>query len=201
MQIFKTEQLTREQFEARIARFSRMQPTKRSFEAQHGIPAEAYEMTAAKYLYPLMAPEGNKRSAARPAISGIPGLEVNIVRCPPGQGAKPHAHMRSVESFLVLTGRYRIECGDNDELAADLEPFDMVSVPPGVMRRFTNVGEADALMLVLVQGSLEDAFGDIISDARNAEAISRRFGAEVLAKFANIGVTFGVPASRAGAQS
>jgi len=183
---------TQEEMRAFTARFQDLIPSKKSFNHETvGIPGEAYELIAAQSVYSVMAPEGNTRKAAKPAVIGVPGLEVAIAECPIGQGPALHNHQRTVETFMCLTGRYEIIWGNDGEESIFLEPFDLVSIPPGVYRRFRNASDLpNAKLLVLVQGSLADTFGDVAFDPKIAEEVDRRWGPEVVKNFKNMCITF-----------
>lgn len=193
--VVKTPDVTPEQMEKRVARFATLQPSKKSFTEQNvGIPGEAYELLAAKSVYVLLAPEGNKRSVAKPAVVGAPGIEVVIAECPPGQGPAMHAHCLSHEIFLCMTGRFEIIWGDKGEHSVVLEPFDLIAVPPGVFRRFRNISDLqDARLLAIVQGSKEQVFNDVKFDPAIGAAIVKRWNKAVWENFKNIGITFEAP--------
>lgn len=187
--------INQEEMEENIARFKELSPSKKSFNLENtGVPGEAYELIAAHSVYSIMAPAGNTRKAAKPGVYGVPGLEVAIAECPPGNGPALHNHQRTVETFMCLTGKYEIIWGDDGEYSAILEPFDLCSVPPGVYRKFVNISDVeDAKLLVLVQGKLEDTFGDIAFDPKVAKEVERRWGQDVIGNFKNIGITFADP--------
>lgn len=178
--------------EPQLARFGDLQPTKQAFqEAATGIPEAAMQLVTAHSVYSLMAPEGNKRKAARPATIGPAGLEVVIAECPPGQGPGLHIHGRTQETFFCLSGRFQVEWGEQAQHVVMLEPWDMLTVPPGVWRRFRNVSDLpDAKLLVWVQGGVDDAFNDVVSDGKLARSIEAEFGPEVVRNFSKIGITF-----------
>jgi uncharacterized RmlC-like cupin family protein len=182
----------------RMARFQDLKPSKKSFSVETvGVPGEAYEMIAAQSVFPLMAPAGNKRKAATPGIIGTPGLEVVMAVCPPGQGPALHAHNRTTETFICITGRFEIIWGDDGEFSETLGPCDILSVPPGYFRRFRNVSdEPDAKLLVLVQGALDDTFNDVSFDPKLIPVMKQKWGDDVIDNFLNIGITFGPPACR-----
>ena len=69
-----------------------------------------------------------------------------------GEGASWHVHRFSWENFIAMKGRWRIFWNDPEaEEHVDLDPFDMVSIPPGAIRRFEYIGdgkgEDEGLML------------------------------------------------------
>jgi uncharacterized RmlC-like cupin family protein len=183
----KTLDVTPDQMERHIARFSALQPQKAEYE-RRGIPTAAFEMLAAKTIYLLMAPQGERGTTAAPAITGRPGLTVNIVKCPPGNGPMLHAHMHTQENFMPLTGRWEVCWGDKAQHATVLEPFDLIAVPMGAARQFRNVSETEALLLVLVQG--EEALNDIYYAPEVGQELVQRFGADSKAAFERIGFSF-----------
>lgn len=183
---------TPEEMQKRIARFKDLQPTKRNYNVENvGVPGDVYAKLAAHSVYKLMSPPGNKRAAAIPAVSGEPGLEVSILDNPPGHGPRMHAHMKTVECFLCLTGRYRVAWGSGGKYETFLDPFDFIAIPPRVFREVTNVSDGNALIIALMQGGIKDAFNDILYDPALGEKVRAEHGEDVYKGFANIGVTFG----------
>lgn len=189
----QTVQITPEQMQSRIARFRTLTPQS-GYYADSGIPKEAYELMAAKTLYLMMAPttQGGPM-AARPAIVGDHGLSVIIAECPPGDKPLLHAHFRTKETFMVLKGRFRIRWGDRGEHAVDLEPFDMIAVPPGVCRDFTNITDETAWLLVFITGQSDRDFDDIAIAPDDARMMRERFGPDVIDKIEKTGVQFMAP--------
>ena len=192
----KTRQFSAQDMERQIARFRQLEPQKNAF-AKFGIPVEAMEMIAAKNIYLLMTPKGAAGSAAgaggstaSSSIEGQPGLTVNIVECPPGQGPMLHVHQRTCESFLCLTGRFEVRWGDQGEQRTEIQPFDLIAVPAGVARAFRNIDTQSSLLLVLTQSSGADDYSDIEYAPEVGEEIVRRFGAPTKAAFEAIGISF-----------
>ena len=182
---------TSEMMEKQIARLGDLQPTKKGYDnAATGVPIAAYEMLAARDIYLLMAPEGRTRGASKAAITGAPGLEVSIVDCPPGNGAALHAHERTHESFMPLTGRFELTWGEHGEHSVVLQPFELLAVPPGLYRSFRNIEDHDAKMLALIQGAPNDAMSGITYEAGVGARIEERFGADATVNMARIGIRF-----------
>lgn len=159
-----------------IARFDELKPKSRAYADSHDVPAEAYELLAAKTIYLVMAPEGAKGSNANPAIRGAPGLTVNVCRCPPGNGPMMHRHVHTVENFMCLAGEFELVWGAEGEHKTRLKPFDTVSVPPNEYRAFRNVGDEEALLLVMIQGGNEQ-LGDVTYSKQVGELVVQQFGA------------------------
>ena len=102
-----------------------------------------------------------------------------------------HAHMKTIESFLCLTGKYRVSWGSGGKYHVDLEPFDFIALPARVFREITNISDSRALIVAIVQGSIEDTFNDVLYDPVLGEKVRAEYGDEVYANFKNIGITFG----------
>ena len=187
----KTITVTLEEMESRVARFSQITPQSNSYSEEDGIPKEAYEMLTAKTLYLLMSPECQGGPMAhQPAVVTKDKMSVIIAECPPGDRPLLHAHHRTNETFFCLDGRFRIRWGDEGENQTYLEQYDMIAVPPGVVRDFTNVSKSTARLLVWITGETEDDFNDIEMPPIEAQRLEKKFGNEVLEKFKNIGVSF-----------
>ena len=187
----KTITVTREEMESRVARFSQITPQSNSYSEEDGIPKEAYEMLTAKTLYLLMSPECQGGPMAhQPAVVTKDKMSVIIAECPPGDRPLLHAHHRTNETFFCLDGRFRIRWGDEGENQTFLEQYDMIAVPPGVVRDFTNVSDKTARLLVWITGETEDDFNDIEMPPIEAQRLEENSGNEVLKKFKNIGVSF-----------
>ena len=187
----KTITVTLEEMESRVARFSQITPQSNSYSEEDEIPKEAYEMLTAKTLYLLMSPECQGGPMAhQPAVVTKDKMSVIIAKCPPGDRPLLHAHHRTNETFFCLDGRFRIRWGDEGENQTFLEQYDMIAVPPGVVRDFTNVSDKTARLLVWITGETEDDFNDIEMPPIEARRLEEKFGNEVLKKFKDIGVSF-----------
>lgn len=187
----KTISVSPAEMERRVARFDQLQPQSALYQDETGIPREAYELMAAKTLFLLMAPEGQGGPMAqKPAIAGEKGLSVIMARCPPGDKPLLHAHFKTHETFMCLTGRFRIRWGDHGEQETFINPFDMIAVPPGVCRDFTNVSDADALLLVLITGKGDEDFNDLAVAPEDSKMMVERFGMDVIRKYQKVGTEF-----------
>lgn len=186
----KTKIITPEQMERQIARFKEVKPQSNSY-SETGIPKEAYETMTAETLYLMMSPESQGGPmAAQPAVTTPDKMSVIIAECPPGDRPLLHAHHKTRETFFCLDGRFRIRWGDEGENEIYLEQYDMIAVPPGVVRDFTNVTDKTARLLVWINGDSEDDFNDIEMPPVEAKLLSDKFGEDVLDKFKQIGVSF-----------
>jgi quercetin dioxygenase-like cupin family protein len=74
-----------------------------------------------------------------PAIAIAEGFNLGYCKAKPGKGPLMHNHDTN-ETFIPMTGRWRCEWNEGRrKLHADLGPYDVISFPPGVARRFMNV--------------------------------------------------------------
>ena len=189
----KTHTPTPQEMLTRVARFKDLKSVKEQFNAADGIPAEAYSTISAESTYILMGPEGLKSATgeAPPVIGGNGGdiYTINAVTCPPGNGSPLHAHHYTCETFYCLNGRFRVSWGDHGEHELFLDPMDMIAVPPGVTRNFTNVSNQDANLLVLIQGP-KNKFQDVDLTPELGEKIEIKFCIEVRRKMELKGLAF-----------
>jgi mannose-6-phosphate isomerase-like protein (cupin superfamily) len=70
---------------------------------------------------------------------------------PAGNVGPSHIHYDVEEVFFVMRGKMKIVCEkDGERWEAVLNERDLISVPPGVYREETNIGDEDALMCVML---------------------------------------------------
>jgi mannose-6-phosphate isomerase-like protein (cupin superfamily) len=182
---------TPEEMSQRIVRAKTIQPKKKRFDADAGIPARALELIAADSIYLYMAPEDGVGATSRnPGIVGYPGLTVNVAKCPPGDGPELHAHGRTLETFMCLRGRFEVRWGDHGQHSTHLDEHDMISVPANVMRAFRNTGTEDALLLVLIQGENRDLAADVRYAPATGEKLEQEFGPQVRERIEGMGWRF-----------
>ncbi len=129
----------------RIARFKDLKPISRGF-LDTVIPEHARD------VFNVIGRGVTEDPSGAPAIADARDFNVTYVRAEPGNGAALHDHL-TVEVFIPLTGRFAIIWGDHGEHEVELEPFDVISVPPGVMRGFRNVHHEAAYLLAIQGGA------------------------------------------------
>jgi len=99
------------------------------------------------------SPVGDEASTT-PAIAIAEGFNLGYCKAKPGKGPLMHNHDTN-ETFIPMTGRWRCEWNEGDAIeSVDLGPYDVISFPPGVARRFMNVtydqpGKEHLLMFVI----------------------------------------------------
>ncbi len=93
-------------------------------------------------------------ASTMPAISIAEGFNLGYCKAKPGKGPLMHNHDTN-ETFIALTGRWRCEWNEGDALeSVNLGPYDVISFPVGVARRFMNVtydepGKQHLLMFII----------------------------------------------------
>jgi mannose-6-phosphate isomerase-like protein (cupin superfamily) len=93
-------------------------------------------------------------ASARPAIGIAEGFNLGYCKAKPGKGPLMHNHDTN-ETFICMTGRWRAEWNEGDATEhVDLAPYDVISFPVGVARRFMNVtydepGKEHLLMFII----------------------------------------------------
>lgn len=151
---------TREEMLKRVVRFADLKGSK------HGLPDSELPECERELINVLgfrppedevaeMSPLGseNARSAT---IDISEGFNMGFIRCKPGKGPLMHNHDTN-ETFMPITGTWRCEWNEGDDHEfVDVGPMDVVSFPPGAIRRFMNVTmdepDQDHVMLVVIGG-------------------------------------------------
>lgn len=124
------------EMEARVARFQSLRPTEDYVDsAIPGCERETYRVLGHQPGAPLAAE----------------GFHLNIVRCEPGKSAPLHNHLTQ-EVFVALTGRWQVFWGPTGERSVLLEPWDTISIPPGVSRGFRNVAPEPSYLMGMASG-------------------------------------------------
>ncbi|WP_158660153.1 cupin domain-containing protein [Niveispirillum cyanobacteriorum] len=176
--------------DGRVARFEQLL----EIEPQrgHGLPQPVADMIWSRRLLPVItrnddapSPFGNVAP-----IRGAGDMSITYAACPPGTGPSLHTHRRTFETFTVLSGRFEFTLGDNGDSAVTLNPFDVLSVPPGVARAFRNVSDKEGLLQVIITGGQHDV-NDIFFPARTAKEIASH-GEQYLAYFQSKGLFFDI---------
>ena len=93
--------------------------------------------------YALVGDTASENPEYDPVITAPHGFQIGMVKARPGNGPAYHTHAY-VESFLVLSGRWRFYWGADPDPAqvegeATLDPWDYVSLPPDLYRGFEAV--------------------------------------------------------------
>jgi uncharacterized RmlC-like cupin family protein len=188
----KSIKVSADEMRRRMAHFKDLKSYQYQNEAAVGIPTSVLEKIAAHRVYPLMVPQDYKGRSAQAPIKGAPGVVLSIAECPPGDGPAMHIHEQTIENFFCLSGRFEIAWGDaGEEQSITLDPLDFVSVPPGVLRKFTNVHASETgrlLVIIHVQG--EQQSDRIAYQPELRDAIEHQHGRQTVEALDRIGIRF-----------
>ena len=88
----------------------------------------------------------------KPAILEAEDFNITYIGAEPGCGAGLHDHP-TVEVFIAMTEKWSIIWGETGQHEIRIDQFDVVSVPPGVMRGFKNEGNSYGLVMAILGGS------------------------------------------------
>ena len=100
--------------------------------------------------YSVIGDTASENPDYQPAISAPHKFQIGMFEAPPGNGPGWHTH-DYVELFLPLTGTWRFVYGDDPDDPREnvtevlLGPWDVISFPPGLWRRFENASDANAV--------------------------------------------------------
>jgi hypothetical protein len=91
----------------------------------------------------VTSPVGDEASRLA-AIKISEGFNLGYCRAKPGNGPMMHNHDTN-ETFIPMTGKWRCSWENEDGQVEylDLDPLDVISFPPGAIRRFENVTPGD----------------------------------------------------------
>ena len=157
---------TREEMMKRVARFkslkgsdgglpdSKLPECRRKLYAVIGFQPPMAENSA------VTSPVGADASAM-PAISIAEGFNLGYCKAKPGKGPLMHNHDTN-ETFIPMTGRWRCEWNEGESTQyVDLDPYDVISFPTGVARRFMNVtydeSDREHLLMFIIGGNQPQA--------------------------------------------
>lgn len=170
----------------RTARFAEL--SQWTVQTDDVVPQEVRDLIYARKLVTAAAPEGVQGPFRNPAVVTVDDFSLTFAVCPPGQGPGLHSHLRTTETFVCLKGRFRVYWGESGEHETVLDELDLISIPPGVIRGFQNVGDGEGILQVLITGGVHD-MNDIWMPRSVVEAI-KAHGEDVFAEVAKAGVHF-----------
>ncbi len=153
---------TREEMLQRVARFNRLRGSDGGLP-DSPLPECRRKLYAVIGFQPPMSdneattsPVGANASQM-PAISIAEGFNLGYCKAKPGKGPLMHNHDTN-ETFIAMTGRWRCEWNEGDaKQHVDLNPYDVISFPVGVARRFMNVTydepDREHLLMFIIGGN------------------------------------------------
>jgi mannose-6-phosphate isomerase-like protein (cupin superfamily) len=131
--------------ESRVARFTtrRYDWDALKFQADHD---PTYRRAQMRYM-------GTGGTGVASDSSTVPAAHFTFstMIIPAGNVGPSHIHYDVEEVFFVMRGTMKIVCEkDGERWESVLRERDLISVPPGVYREESNIGEEDALMCVML---------------------------------------------------
>jgi quercetin dioxygenase-like cupin family protein len=129
--------------------------------------------------YAVIGDTASENSDYRPVVTEPHRFQIGMFEAPPGNGPAWHTHTY-VELFVPLTGTWRFCYGlngdDPDDLLgeATLEPWDLITFPPGLWRRFENVSDSNGVGFAVLDPHEVFEAKDPIWPAWLVEAAARR---------------------------
>lgn len=170
---------TKEEVEARIARYNQLQPTSISQDLSW-VPQDAMDVVYARTILPMILEDTKNPFGKTSPVKGAGGLTMYISLLPPGQGPCLHSHNNTFETFMVLEGEIEYEIGDPVAHVVRLGKYDAFSCPPAIHRGFRNVGAGTAIQLTVITGEDDGNRDDVVMPASIAERIEREYGGKVI---------------------
>ncbi len=173
---------SRAEMQARVARFGDL----KGFDG--GLP-DSHMPSAERILYNVLGfqpPPGEAgavtspvgaRAARMSSIKITEGFNLGYCEALPGKGPMMHNHDTN-ETFIAIRGRWRAswEAEDGSVEHADLDPLDVISFPPGAIRRFENITEGQP-----------DVYG-VLMFVIAGDAPAAEFSAEAMGEIAAAGL-------------
>ncbi len=138
-------EVSREEMLSRTARFDDLNPSPVAF-VDTKLPGHERD------IYNVIGAGVTEDANLKPAIAAVEGFNLTYSAAEPGKGAALHSH-QTVEVFIPMSGKWSVYWGDDGENEVILGPWDVVSVPVGVMRGFKNVGTEHAFLMAIIGGT------------------------------------------------
>ncbi|QMW21915.1 cupin domain-containing protein [Sandaracinobacteroides saxicola] len=126
---------TRGALRPRLVRYAELRPCYNAFIDTRSPGSEAKEN------FTIIGPGVSENPAQHVHIAEPHGFNIGGARQPPNCVNSPHSH-DTAEVFVVHSGRWRFDLGEHgDDARLELGPGDTISIPTGIFRGFTNIGD------------------------------------------------------------
>jgi mannose-6-phosphate isomerase-like protein (cupin superfamily) len=147
---------------SRVARFSELKGFDGGLQDSHAPGCERTLYNVIGFQPPdheadaINSPVGSD-AAQNAAIKISEGFNLGYCHAKPGNGPLMHNHDTN-ETFIAVTGTWRCSWKYQDGKVdhVDLKPFDVISFPPGIARRFENLtpeaGKQEGLLMFVISG-------------------------------------------------
>ena len=160
-----------EEMQARLARYRDLKASKQAF-VDTRIPD--YE----RDIYNVIGRGVTEDASLTAHITDARYFSITYVGAEPGKGAALHAH-ETIEVFIPLTGRWAAYWGEAGDKEIAIEPFDVISFPPGVYRGFRNIGDGPAMLMAIIGSKETTEDGGRVAWAPEVLARSHETGLKV----------------------
>lgn len=90
------------------------------------------------------------------ATTGAHNLYMGVFRVPAGARSRPHYHESCESSVYMLSGRLRVRWGDRLEQSIELEPRDLVYVPPRETHVLENLSASEPAEYVVARDAPQE---------------------------------------------
>ena len=159
--------VSRKDMMKRVARYSKLKGSDGGLPDSHMPGSERILYNVIGFQPPPTEDEGvispvGEAAARMAAVKISEGFNLGYCRALPGKGPMMHNHDTN-ETFIGITGMWR-GSWENEEGKVehvDLKPLDVISFPPGVIRRFQNItkGPADeySILMFVIAGDAPGA--------------------------------------------
>jgi len=137
---------TPEAMAGRIVRYAELRPCRNAFIDTRSPGSEAKEN------FTIIGPGVSENPAQHVHIPEPHGFNIGGARQPPGCVNSQHSHL-TAEVFVVHSGHWRFDLGEHREDAqVRIGPGDVISLPTGMFRGFTNIGEGSGFLFAVLGG-------------------------------------------------
>lgn len=131
---------------SRIVRYSDLRPCFNAFIDTRTPGSDKKEN------FTIIGPGVSENPAQHVHIGEPHGFNIGGARQPPACTNSQHSH-ETAEVFFVHTGRWRFDLGEHGEDASvEIGPGDLISIPTGVFRGFTNIGTDTGFLWAVLGG-------------------------------------------------
>jgi uncharacterized RmlC-like cupin family protein len=90
------------------------------------------------------------------ATAGASNIYMGVFRVPGGARSRPHYHANCESAVYMLSGRLRVRWGDRLEREIDLEPQDLVYVPPRETHVLENLSDTEPAEYVVARDAPDE---------------------------------------------
>ena len=146
MALASTSRWSAEAMEARLVRYADLRPCYNAFIDTRSPGSEAKEN------FTIIGPGVSENPEQHVHIAEPHGFNIGGARQPPGCVNSQHSH-DTAEVFVVHSGAWRFDLGEHgDDAQVMLNPGDVISLPTGMFRGFTNVGTDSGYLFAVLGG-------------------------------------------------